>query len=104
MSCFSLSGFRNAGDTAIKSIEQNLQLSDHTGRYGLGDTAKSRYESTTSVNCQRLPTAIAMKVSRCLGFLVAVLPSVGHMPAAGDDERKAAEVFMWLRRGRSRGW
>ena len=67
MSNLRLFGLRNTGDVAIRSIGQNMLLSHHVGRYGLGDSDKSRYESTTSINCQRLPTAIAMKVSQCLG-------------------------------------
>lgn len=33
------------------------------------------------------------KVSRGLEFSVMVHPSVGHMPAAGVDEKEAARVF-----------
>ena len=93
MSNFRLFDLRSVSELAIRSIGQNLPLSHHVGRYGLGDSDKSRYESTTSINCQRLPTAIALKISQCLRFLVAALPGVGHMPAAGDDEKEAARVF-----------
>ena len=37
-----------------------------------------------------------MRVSdarKCLAFLVLALPGVGHMPAAGEDEKEAARVF-----------
>ena len=34
-----------------------------------------------------------MKVSKGLEFPVVVLPGVGHMPAAGADEKEAARVF-----------
>ena len=34
-----------------------------------------------------------MKVSKGLGFPVVALPSVGHMPAKGEDEQEAARVF-----------
>ena len=36
---------------------------------------------------------ITMKVSKGLEFPVVALPGVGHMPAAGEDEQKAAGVF-----------
>jgi superfamily I DNA/RNA helicase len=36
---------------------------------------------------------MTMKVSKCLEFPVVVLPGVGHMPAAGEDEQEAARVF-----------
>lgn len=49
MSNFRLFGLRNADDVAIRSIGQNVLLSHHVGRYGLGDSDKSRYESTTSI-------------------------------------------------------
>jgi superfamily I DNA/RNA helicase len=34
-----------------------------------------------------------MKVSKGLDFPVMALPGVGHMPAAGEDEKDAARVF-----------
>ena len=34
-----------------------------------------------------------MKVNKGLEFPVVALPGVGHMPAAGEDEREAARVF-----------
>ena len=34
-----------------------------------------------------------MKVSKGLGFPVVSLPGVGHMPAAGEEEKEAARVF-----------
>ena len=34
-----------------------------------------------------------MKVSKGLEFPVVALPGVGHMPAAGEDEKEAARVF-----------
>ena len=34
-----------------------------------------------------------MKVSKGLGVSVVALPGVGHMPAAGADEKEAARVF-----------
>ena len=34
-----------------------------------------------------------MKVSKGLKFPVVALPGVGHMPAAGEDEKEAARVF-----------
>ena len=36
---------------------------------------------------------INMKVSKGLEFPVVALPGVGHMPAAGEDEKEAARVF-----------
>ena len=36
---------------------------------------------------------MTMKVSKGLEFPVVALPGVGHMPAAGEDEREAARVF-----------
>ena len=34
-----------------------------------------------------------LKVSKCLGFPVVVLPGLGQMPAAGEDEKEAARMF-----------
>ena len=34
-----------------------------------------------------------MQVSKGLAFPVVALPGVGHMPAAGEDEKEAARVF-----------
>ena len=34
-----------------------------------------------------------MKVSKGLEFPVVALPGVGHMPALGEEEKKAARVF-----------
>ena len=34
-----------------------------------------------------------MKVSKGLEFPAVALPGVGHMPAAGEDEKEAARVF-----------
>lgn len=36
---------------------------------------------------------MTMKVSKGLEFPVVALPGVGHMPAAGKDEKEAARVF-----------
>ena len=36
---------------------------------------------------------MTMKVSKGLEFPVVALPGVGHMPAAGEDEKEAARVF-----------
>ena len=36
---------------------------------------------------------MTMKVSKGLGFPLVALPGVGHMPAAGEDEKEAARVF-----------
>ena len=36
---------------------------------------------------------VAMKVSKGLEFPVVALPGVGHMPAAGEDEKEAARGF-----------
>ncbi|MDP2367304.1 3'-5' exonuclease [Rhodoferax sp.] len=36
---------------------------------------------------------MTMKVSKGLEFPVVALPGVGHMPAPGEDEKKAARVF-----------
>lgn len=36
---------------------------------------------------------MTMKVSKDLEFPVVALPGVGHMPAAGEDEKEAARVF-----------
>ena len=35
----------------------------------------------------------ALKVSKCLEFPVVALPSVGHLPATGDDKQVVARVF-----------
>ena len=36
---------------------------------------------------------MTMKVSKGLEFPVVALPGVGHMPAAGEDEKEAARLF-----------
>ena len=36
---------------------------------------------------------MTIKVGKGLEFLVVALPGVGHMPAAGEDEKEAARVF-----------
>ena len=36
---------------------------------------------------------MTMKVSKGLEFPVVALPGVGHMPAAGEDEKEAARVL-----------
>jgi superfamily I DNA/RNA helicase len=36
---------------------------------------------------------MTMKVSKGLEFPVVALPGVGHMPAPGEDEKAAAQVF-----------
>jgi superfamily I DNA/RNA helicase len=36
---------------------------------------------------------MTMKVSKGLEFPLVALPGVGHMPAAGEDEKEAARVF-----------
>ena len=36
---------------------------------------------------------MTMKVSKGLEFPVVALPEVGHMPAAGEDEKETARVF-----------
>lgn len=36
---------------------------------------------------------MTMEVSKGLEFPVVALPGVGHMPAAGEDEKEAARVF-----------
>ena len=36
---------------------------------------------------------MTMKVGKGLEFPVVALPGVGHMPAAGEDEKAAARVF-----------
>ena len=36
---------------------------------------------------------MTMKVRKALEFPVVALPGVGHMPAEGEDEKKAARVF-----------
>ena len=77
----------------MRPVGQGAQVSSHFGRYGLGDSDESLYESTTSVNRQRLTGVIAMKVSKGLEFPVVALPGVGHMPAAGQNETEAAQVF-----------
>ena len=38
-------------------------------------------------------TSDDMKVSKGLGFPVMARPSVGRMPAEGEDEQEAARVF-----------
>ena len=47
---------------------------------------------------------MTMKVSKELEFPVVALPGVGHMPAAGEDEKEVARVFMLRRRGLRSGW
>jgi superfamily I DNA/RNA helicase len=77
----------------MRPIGQNWLISSHLGRYGLGNSDKSLYGSTTSINRWRLIRVIAIKVSKGLGFPVVALPGVGHMPAKGEDEQEAARVF-----------
>ncbi|MDO9144242.1 3'-5' exonuclease [Rhodoferax sp.] len=77
----------------MMSIGQNALISHYVGRYGLGDSGKSLYGSTTSINRWRLIRVIAMKVSNGLELPVVALPGVGHMPAKGEDELDAARVF-----------
>ena len=36
---------------------------------------------------------MTMKVSKGLEFPVVALPGMGHMPAAGEDEKEAAPAF-----------
>lgn len=36
---------------------------------------------------------MTMKITKGLEFPVVALPGVGHMPAAGEDEKEAARVF-----------
>ncbi len=36
---------------------------------------------------------MTMKVSKGLEFPLVALPGVGHMPAAGEDEKEATRVF-----------
>ena len=36
---------------------------------------------------------MTVKVSKGLEFPVVALPGVGHMPAAGEDEKEAERVF-----------
>ena len=44
--------------------------------------------------------AMTMKVSKRLELTVVALPGVGHMTAAGEDEKEAARVFfVWRLRG-----
>lgn len=57
MSNYRLFGLRSADDLAIRSIGQIVPSSNHVGRYGLGDSDKFRFESTTSINWQRLSVA-----------------------------------------------
>ncbi len=78
---------------ALISIGQTASLSRHLGRYALGDTQIYATKSTTSINRQRLIRAIAMKRGNGLEFPVVALPGVGHIPAAGEDEKDAARVF-----------
>jgi superfamily I DNA/RNA helicase len=77
----------------MRSIGQKTPISHNFGRYGLGDTDKSLYESTTSINRWRMIRLISMKVSKGMELPVVALPGVGHMPAAGEDEQEAARVF-----------
>jgi superfamily I DNA/RNA helicase len=77
----------------MRSIGQRVQVSSHFVRYGLGDRDKSLYESTTSINRQRLIRAIAVKVSKDLGLPVVALVGVGHMPTEGKDEKDEARLF-----------
>ena len=41
----------------------------------------------------RQTEVMSVKVSKGLEFPVVALPSVGHMPAQGEDEKEAARVF-----------
>ena len=57
---------------------------------------RSREHTTKSGGYQPGANAIqvmTMKVSKGLEFPVVALPGVGHMPAAGEDEKEAARVF-----------
>jgi superfamily I DNA/RNA helicase len=42
---------------------------------------------------QKKHQIMTMKLSKDLEFPVVTLPSVGHMPAAGEDEQVVAQVF-----------
>ena len=56
----------------------------------------SRERTTKSEDYQPgagVTQAMTMKVSKGLEFPVVALPGVGHMPAAGEDEKEAARVF-----------
>ena len=77
----------------MRSIGQNAPISRQFGRYGLGDSDKFLYRSTTSIAHLRVARVIAMKVSKGLEFPVVALPGVGHMPAKGEDEQEATRVF-----------
>ena len=63
----------------MRPVGQGAQVSSHFGRYGLGDSDESLYESTTSVNRQRLTGVIAMKVSKGLEFPVVALPGAAQV-------------------------
>lgn len=47
---------------------------------------------------------MTMKVSKGLEFHVVALPGVGHIPAPGEDEREAVQVFLWRLRWLLRDW
>ena len=44
-------------------------------------------------NDENVIQIMTMNVSKGLEFPVVALPGVGHMPAAGEDEKEAARVF-----------
>ena len=71
----------------MRSIGQNAPISRHFGRYGLGDSDKFLYGSTTSITHLRVARVIAVKVSKGLEF-----PRSGaaRRGAYAIDERRRA--------------
>jgi hypothetical protein len=67
----------------MRSIGHSAPISSHFGRYGLGDSEKFLYGSTTSINRQWAIRVIATKISKDLEFPVVALLGVRHMPATG---------------------
>ena len=57
-------------------------------RLGSGD-----FDPTSNKMKVMTMKVMTMKVSKGLEFPVVALPGVGHMPAAGEDEKEAARVF-----------
>ena len=71
-------GPRNTPAQALHQRKRPFNVRKRSGDYNL------------SANAIQIMT---MKVSKGLEFPVVALPSVGHMPAAGEDEKEAARVF-----------
>ena len=50
-------------------------------------------QKKAAANADRKIKVMTIKVSNGLAFPVVALPGVGHIPAKGEDEQAAAQVF-----------